>query len=128
MFCSNCGAQIGENTNFCQHCGAGNQLAQKVSQPQPQAQPVVVNVVNNNSNTNTNNVGYGIGYAPKSRWVAFFLCLFLGYFGAHKFYVGKSGTGVLYLFTLGLCGLGWMLDTVILLFGGSRDKWGRRLE
>lgn len=126
MYCSKCGAKIGENTNFCPSCGAGNQLAQTVNQPP--AQPVVVNVVNNNSNTNTNNVGYGIGYAPKSRWAAFFLCLFLGYFGAHKFYLGKSGMGVLYLLTVGLFGVGWAIDTIILLFGGSRDKWGRPLQ
>lgn len=127
MYCSNCGKQIGENANFCPDCGASNQLAQKVMQPQ---QPVVVNVINNNSNKNinTNTTGYGIGYAPKSRWVAFFLCLFLGYFGAHKFYVGKTGFGVLYLFTLGLFGIGWATDTIVLLFGGSRDKWGRPLQ
>jgi len=129
MYCSQCGKQIGENANFCPDCGASNQLAQKVTQPQSQ-QPIVVNVVNNNSNTNTNtnNAGHRIGYARKSRWVAFFLCLFLGYFGAHKFYVGKVGAGFIYLFTVGLFGIGWAMDTIVLLFGGSRDKWGRPLR
>ena len=128
MYCSHCGAQITEETKFCPNCGAGNQATQQVLQPVQQ--PVVVNVVNTNTNTNTNtnsnNAESAYG-SLKSRWGAFFLCLFAGYLGAHKFYVGKIGMGVLYLFTFGLCGFGWAIDTIVLLFGGSRDKWGRRL-
>ena len=129
MFCSHCGAQINEDTKFCPHCGAGNQSTQQVQRPvqQQAAQPVVVNVVNNNSNTNTNTLHSEYG-PRKSRWLAFFLCLFLGYFGIHKFYVGKTGAGILYLFTFGLFGIGWAIDCVILLLGGSRDKWGRKLS
>ena len=51
-----------------------------------------------------------------SKWVAFFLCFFLGYLGAHKFYEGKNGMGILYLFTIGLFGIGWLIDTFSLLF------------
>ena len=40
------------------------------------------------------------------------LCLFLGWLGAHKFYAGKTGTGILYLFTFGLFGIGWLIDTI----------------
>lgn len=50
----------------------------------------------------------------KSSHVAFFLCLFFGYFGAHRFYLGKTGTGILWLCSLGLCGIGWIADLVIL--------------
>ena len=39
----------------------------------------------------------------------------MGYFGAHKFYEGKVGMGVLYLFTLGLFGIGWFVDLIVLL-------------
>lgn len=52
----------------------------------------------------------------KNKWVSFFLCLFLGYIGAHKYYEGKITTGILYTFTLGLFGIGWFLDTFRLLF------------
>lgn len=52
---------------------------------------------------------------PKSRWVAFFLCLFLGGIGAHRFYVGKVGTGILYLFTGGCLGIGTIVDLVLIL-------------
>lgn len=50
------------------------------------------------------------------KWPAFFLCLFLGYFGAHKFYERRIWTGILYLFTLGLFGVGYFFDIFIILF------------
>ena len=40
------------------------------------------------------------------------LCLALGWAGAHKFYAGKTGAGILYLFTFGLFGFGWIIDSV----------------
>lgn len=52
---------------------------------------------------------------PKNKWVAFFLCLFFGYFGAHKFYEGRTGMGILYLCTVGLFTYGWLIDIFILL-------------
>ena len=53
---------------------------------------------------------------PKSKWVAFFLCLFFGVLGIHKFYEGRVLLGIVYLLTLGLCGVGVIIDLVILLF------------
>ena len=53
---------------------------------------------------------------PKSKWVAFFLCLFFGVLGIHKFYEGRVLLGIVYLLTLGLCGVGVFIDLVILLF------------
>ncbi len=52
---------------------------------------------------------------PKNKWVAFALCLFLGFFGAHKFYEGKIGMGILYIFTVGLFYIGWFVDLVKIL-------------
>ena len=52
----------------------------------------------------------------KSKWVSFFLCLFLGYIGAHKFYEGRILLGIVYLCTGGLFGVGVIVDLIILLF------------
>ena len=52
----------------------------------------------------------------KSKWVSFFLCLFVGVFGAHKFYEGRILLGILYVFTGGLFGIGIIIDLIILFF------------
>lgn len=54
--------------------------------------------------------------APKKKWVSFFLCLFFGYFGVHKFYEGKVLLGIVYIFTAGLFGIGIIVDLISLLF------------
>lgn len=52
----------------------------------------------------------------KDKWVALILCLLGGYAGLHRFYEGKIGTGLIWLITGGLCGIGYVIDLVILLF------------
>lgn len=54
----------------------------------------------------------------------FFLGIFLGMFGVHRFYVLKIGTGILQLFTLGGLGFWWLLDIIIILRGKFKDKNG----
>lgn len=46
--------------------------------------------------------------------VAYLLWFFLGALGGHRFYVGDKGLGVLYLFTLGLLGIGVLVDLFVL--------------
>lgn len=46
----------------------------------------------------------------KSKSVAYLLWFFFGLIGVHKFYLGKVGMGILYLFTFGLFGIGWFID------------------
>lgn len=48
----------------------------------------------------------------------------LGIFGAHRFYVGKFGTGLLYLFTGGLFGIGALVDMIMLYTGNFTDEDG----
>lgn len=58
------------------------------------------------------------GKAPvtgQEKTVALILLLFLGMLGAHKFYLGQTGKGILYLFTGGLCGIGLLIDLIKLL-------------
>lgn len=108
-FCKHCGARIPEAAVICTACGCQvEQMAQ-----QQQAQP---NIVINNSNVNTNQNGYGYMGKPRNKWVSFLLCLCLGFLGAHKFYEGKAGMGVLYLLTGGLFCIGWFVDCITLLF------------
>ena len=52
------------------------------------------------------------------------LAIVLGFFGAHRFYVGKVGTGFLYVFTAGLFGIGWIVDIFTVLAGNFTDKTG----
>ena len=65
--------------------------------------------------------------SPRSRLVTLLLCLFLGWTGAHRFYVGKIGTGVLMLLTLGGLGLWILADFILVVCGAFRDKAGRRI-
>ncbi|MDD6879927.1 MAG: TM2 domain-containing protein, partial [bacterium] len=66
--------------------------------------------------------------SAKNRLVAVLLCLFLGIFGVHRFYLGKIGTGLIYLLTYGLFGIGMFADLIILLLGKPCDKQGHRLS
>ena len=60
----------------------------------------------------------------KSKIVALLLCLFLGLFGAHRFYLGYIGLGIVYFFTLGFFGIGWLVDLVRLALGKMTDAHG----
>ena len=56
---------------------------------------------------------------------ALLLCIFLGVLGGHRFYVGKIGTGVLWLFTGGLLGIGVIVDLYKIITSSFKDKEGR---
>jgi TM2 domain-containing membrane protein YozV len=57
----------------------------------------------------------------KSKTVALLLWFFLGWISAHRFYVGKTGTGILYLVTGQLAGIGWVVD--LFLIGSMVDNY-----
>ena len=64
-------------------------------------------------------------HSEKSRLVALLLCFFLGYLGVHRFYVGKVGTGVLMIFTLGGLGIWFLIDLIMISIGSFKDSNGR---
>jgi len=92
----------------------------------PETSTPVINITNTSSNVNTANAG-GIGIPHKSKMTALILCFFLGVLGVHRFYVGKTGSGIVWLFTGGLCGIGALVDFVVILLGNFTDKFGRPL-
>ena len=65
--------------------------------------------------------------SDKSNGVALLLCSFFGVLGVHRFYVGKTGSGILMLFTFGLAGLWTTIDWFVILFGKFKDSNGRTL-
>lgn len=71
---------------------------------------------------------YVVITSDKKKTTALLLCIFLGVFGAHQFYVGKIGKGLLYLFTVGLFGIGWIVDIIKILTGSFRDNVGAPLR
>ena len=58
---------------------------------------------------------------------AFLLCLFLGILGVHRFYVGKIGTGILHLLTLGCVGIWTLIDFIMIIMGAFTDKEGNKI-
>jgi hypothetical protein len=65
------------------------------------------------------------GYYPyQNKVIALLLCIFLGWGGFHRFYVGKIGTGLLWLCTGGFFLIGWLVDTILIAVGSFRDKRG----
>ncbi|MBQ3150032.1 MAG: NINE protein [Clostridia bacterium] len=110
-FCKHCGQKISEAAVICPVCGC--QVEELKSNAQA---PIVINNTNTNTNTNVNkNINASGNGNARNKWVAFFLCFFLGYMGAHKFYEGKIGRGILYIFTFGLLGIGWLIDLIAIL-------------
>ena len=123
-FCKDCLVEV-KGRMYCKE-DLGNVLdeAKNSSASQP-----TINITNTNENINTN-ANSGIGFRKKkSKTTALILCLvgFLGIAGLHRMYVGKVGSGILHLFTYGICGIGTVIDLISILSGGFRDSYGQPL-
>ena len=65
------------------------------------------------------------GLTTDNTWlVALLLCLFVGFLGIHRFYVGKSGTGFLQIITFGGFGIWVLIDLIMIVMGKFTDKEG----
>lgn len=114
-----------ENTKYCKHCGeiidvdcvvcpkCGKQVEELSGKKDT---PIIINNSASSSASASasasNTASYGYGRA-KNKWVALLLCIFT--VCGHKFYEGKIGMGIVYLITLGLFGIGWIIDIIALL-------------
>lgn len=111
-FCKHCGQLIPQDAVLCTHCGRQVEELRGAA-----SQPIIINNNNNNNNVAAASV---VGTVPagreKNKWVALILCFFFGCLGIHRFYEGKIGTGLLWLFTGGLFFVGAFIDFIILLF------------
>ncbi len=106
VYCQKCGASMTPEDRFCRKCGYDSTVPLWSAAPQP---VVVVNA------------------SDRKRAVAALLCFPLGIFGAHRFYAGKTGTGFLWLFTLGLLAFGMLFDLILIIAGEFEDDQGRKI-
>lgn len=63
----------------------------------------------------------------KSGLICLLLALLVGALGLHRFYVGKIGTGILYLLTLGGLGVWWVIDLILIVTGKFTDADGNAI-
>lgn len=127
-FCKECLVEV-KGRMYCKE-DLGNLLDEaKQSSPQNAQPSITITNTNDSINTNTNtNMNGGFAFAPrKSKIIALILCLlgFAGFAGIHRMYVGKVGTGILYLITYGIFGIGTIIDLISILAGGFRDCYGQ---
>lgn len=65
----------------------------------------------------------------QNQWiVVLLLAFFLGIIGGHRFYVGKNGTAVLMILTLGGFGLWLLYDLIVIITGNFKTKEGNKIS
>ena len=64
-------------------------------------------------------------YSPYSRCLVLILCYFLGWLGIHRCFTGNICTGIIWFFTFGILGIGWVVDMCMVAAGSYRDGDGR---
>ena len=92
--CKKCGAEMPEDAFYCLSCG--NAFGDKVEDEFEQIKTTILK-------------RDGVW---RNKWISLILCILLGWLGIHRFYEGKVATGLLYFFTLGLLGVGWIVDII----------------
>ena len=69
------------------------------------------------------------GSLSEKSWIAtVLLCFFLGAIGVHRFYVGRIGSGIAMILTLGGLGIWTLVDFIVILCGNFKDKEGKLIK
>ena len=123
--CPMCGAPL--DNGKCGYCGYTMPVVVPQAASTPSKNPVTQTEIHTASPivmqvSASPTITYGV--SQNSKTATLLLCIFLGYLGAHKFYVGKIGGGLLYLLTGGLFGLGWLIDIIVIATGHFQDGFG----
>lgn len=124
LFCEECLVDV-NGKNYCRDC-VGKAFDENKGASNATPNINITNTANAVANATNNNVDCMV--STKSKTTALILCILFGYIGAHRFYVGKAGSGIAYLFTGGMCGIGWIIDIISILSGSFRDNYGRILK
>ena len=66
--------------------------------------------------------------SPKSRLATSLFAFFLGELGIHRFYLGKIGTAILMIITVGGLGIWVLIDFVMAIAGIMKDKEGKVIK
>lgn len=106
-FCKHCGKPIDEECVVCPLCGKQVENLQNTNDN---------NIVINNNAVATSNANIKTPASngkEKNKWISLLLCIFT--ICGHKFYEGKIIMGIIYLFTCGILGIGWIIDIISLL-------------
>lgn len=123
-------AQVVENSDEATSVGSVESTSEVVSikttTPEVETSKIVskkaikaINKPKHKKATNSSSSGGG-----KSQVVALILAILLGGIGIHRFYLGHIGMGILYLLTGGLCGIGWLIDIILIATGSLEPKDG----
>ena len=92
--------------------------------PNPQIYNPTI-VINNSATANANGSG---SFPVKSKIITLIVCILFGWGGFHRFYTGHVIVGLLYMFSFGMLGIGWALDTLWILLGSFKDANGQLLK
>ena len=126
MFCRNCGKELVGTPEICLGCGAkpltGSSFCQSCGS---ETNPLTEICIKCGARLTK---AEAVDISPKSRLAVTLLAWFLGAFGVHRFYLGKIGTGIAMLLTLGGLGIWTLIDFIYAVSGNMKDKEGKLIK
>jgi TM2 domain-containing membrane protein YozV len=144
MHCRNCGKELVGTPEFCVGCGAKPTAGNKFCQACGAATDPAAEICLKCGSRLGKATGVSGDVSPKSKMIAGLLAFFLGQFGAHRFYLGKTGTAIVMLvlaiigwatvifivggFFLAAVGIWNLIDLIMILTGSMKDKDGKPVK